>query len=62
MLSDFSYEVTKRSIESINNIEALRQLTLTLLASNKHQTELINTWIYGNESKNHPSERGNNNV
>lgn len=47
MLSEFTYEVTKRTIESLADIEVLRQLTLTLLESNKHQTELINMWIYG---------------
>lgn len=47
MLSELTYEVTKRTIQSLTDIEALRELTLTLLDSNKHQTELINMWIYG---------------
>lgn len=58
MLSDFSYEVTKRNIQNLDDIEALRQLTLTLLDSNKHQTELIKMWIYGNDFANLESRRG----
>jgi hypothetical protein len=61
MLSDFSYEVTKRTIQSFPDTPenmALKQLALTLLDSNKHQTELINMWIYGNEFKNLESRRG----
>lgn len=51
MLSDFSYELTKRTIETLSDIDALRQLTLTLLDSNKHQSELIKTWIYSDGFK-----------
>lgn len=58
MLSEFSYELTRRTILYLQDQEALRTLALTLLESNKHQTTLINTWIYGHESKNHPIERG----
>lgn len=58
MLSDFTYEVTKRTIESLADIDALRQLTLTLLESNKHQADLINMWIYGDLQNLNKSGRG----
>lgn len=57
MLSEFSYELTRRTILYLEDKEALKSLALTLLESNKHQTTLINTWIYGHEAKIYPREK-----